>query len=67
LLPRGWLFPGRNPVVPLSTRQLNRAVHAAAGRHERSESVAPMPLIFASAARPEPISSCSAAITTIPS
>ncbi len=29
-LPRGWLFPGRNPVEPLSTRQLNRAVHAAA-------------------------------------
>ena len=30
LLPRGWLFPSRNPVDPLSTRQLNRAVHAAA-------------------------------------
>src|SRR4051794_25775079 len=30
LLPRGWLFPGRNPVEPLSTRQLSRAVHAAA-------------------------------------
>jgi site-specific recombinase XerD len=30
LLPRGWLFPGRNPVEPLSTRQLNRAAHAAA-------------------------------------
>src|ERR1700741_1609152 len=30
LLPRGWLFPGRNPLEPLSTRQLNRAVHAAA-------------------------------------
>jgi integrase/recombinase XerD len=30
LLPRGWLFPGRNPVEPVSTRQLNRAVHAAA-------------------------------------
>ena len=29
LLPRGWLFPGRNPIEPLSTRQLNRAVHAA--------------------------------------
>jgi site-specific recombinase XerD len=29
LLPRGWLFPGRNPLEPLSTRQLNRAVHAA--------------------------------------
>jgi integrase/recombinase XerD len=28
--PRGWLFPGRNPIEPLSTRQLNRAVHAAA-------------------------------------
>ena len=30
LLPRGWLFPGRNPVEPLSARQLGRAVHAAA-------------------------------------
>jgi len=30
MLPQGWLFPGRNPVTPLSTRQLNRAVHAAA-------------------------------------
>jgi integrase/recombinase XerD len=26
----GWLFPGQNPIDPLSTRQLNRAVHAAA-------------------------------------
>lgn len=26
----GWLFPGQQPVNPLSTRQLNRAVHAAA-------------------------------------
>ena len=30
LLPGGWLFPGRNPIEPLSARQLNRAVHAAA-------------------------------------
>ena len=30
MLPQGWLFPGRSPVTPLSTRQLNRAVHAAA-------------------------------------
>lgn len=30
MLPQGWLFPGRNPVMPLSTRQVNRAVHAAA-------------------------------------
>ena len=28
--PRGWLFPGRNPVQPMTTRQLNRACHAAA-------------------------------------
>jgi site-specific recombinase XerD len=28
--PRGWLFPGRDPVNPLTTRQLNRACHAAA-------------------------------------
>jgi site-specific recombinase XerD len=27
--PRGWLFPGQNPVNPLTTRQLNRACHAA--------------------------------------
>ena len=30
LLPGGWLFPGRNPVEPLSARQLGRVVHAAA-------------------------------------
>ena len=28
--PQGWLFPGRNPVQPLTTRQLNRACYAAA-------------------------------------
>jgi len=28
--PGGWLFPGRNPVNPLSTRQLNKACHLAA-------------------------------------
>ena len=28
--PRGWLFPGRDPVQPLTARQLNRACHAAA-------------------------------------
>ncbi len=30
MLKGGWLFPGQNPVNPLSTRQLNRAFHAAA-------------------------------------
>lgn len=29
MLPGGWLFPGLDPVNPLSTRQLNRACHAA--------------------------------------
>jgi site-specific recombinase XerD len=36
--PGGWLFPGRNPVNPLSTRQLNKACHlaaAAAGLDQR--------------------------------
>jgi site-specific recombinase XerD len=28
--PQGWLFPGMNPVNPMTTRQLNRACHAAA-------------------------------------
>jgi len=30
MLDGGWLFPGQNPVNPMSTRQLNRACHAAA-------------------------------------
>jgi len=30
MLQGGWLFPGINPVNPLSTRQLNRACHLAA-------------------------------------
>ena len=30
LLPGGWLFPGRNPVEPLSARQLCRVVRVAA-------------------------------------
>jgi len=30
ILRNGWLFPGMDPVDPLSTRQLNRAIHAAA-------------------------------------
>src|SRR5664280_3795778 len=27
MLPHGWLFPGRTSLEPISTRQLNRAVH----------------------------------------
>jgi site-specific recombinase XerD len=30
MLQGGWLFPGRNPANPLSTRQLNHACHRAA-------------------------------------
>jgi len=30
MLEGGWLFPGLNPVEPLSTRQLNRTIHDAA-------------------------------------
>ncbi|MGE8449467.1 MAG: hypothetical protein ACN6OP_02360 [Pseudomonadales bacterium] len=28
MVDRGWLFPGLNPIEPLSIRQLNRALHA---------------------------------------
>jgi site-specific recombinase XerD len=28
--PQGWLFPGRDPAQPMTTRQINRACHAAA-------------------------------------
>ena len=47
LLPGGWLFPGRNPVEPLSARQLCRAVRAAAQaagikcRHTRCGTASP--------------------------
>ena len=30
ILPGGWLFPGLDPMDPMSARQLNRAIHAAA-------------------------------------
>jgi integrase/recombinase XerD len=30
MLPHGWLFPGRSPTDPISTRQINRAIHEAA-------------------------------------
>jgi integrase/recombinase XerD len=41
MLPQGWLFPGRNPITPLSTRQLNRAVYAAAQAAEIRKRVTP--------------------------
>jgi integrase/recombinase XerD len=38
--PQGWLFPGRDPVQPMTTRQLNRACHDAANLAEISKPVA---------------------------
>jgi integrase/recombinase XerD len=37
--PQGWLFPGRDPGQPLTTRQLNRACHAAAQTAEIGQRV----------------------------
>jgi integrase/recombinase XerD len=37
--PRGWLFPGHDPGQPMSTRQLNRACHAAAQMAEINKRV----------------------------
>jgi site-specific recombinase XerD len=34
MLPNGWLFPGIDPVAPLSTRQLNRMCKVAAAAAE---------------------------------
>jgi len=39
--PQGWLFPGRDPGQPLTTRQLNRACHAAARIAEIDKRVSP--------------------------
>jgi site-specific recombinase XerD len=39
--PRGWLFPGRDPITPMTTRQLNRACHAAADMAKIKKRVTP--------------------------
>ena len=39
--PQGWLFPGQNPINPMTTRQLTRACHAAAHIAEISKRVTP--------------------------
>ena len=39
--PRGWLFPGQNPINPMTTRQLTRACHAAAQMAEITKRVSP--------------------------
>jgi integrase/recombinase XerD len=41
MLPHGWLFPGRNPADPISTRQINRAIHEAAEAAEIRKRVSP--------------------------
>src|SRR5271155_592812 len=40
-LPRAWLFTGQDPLQPISTRQLNRACHAAAHMAEITKRVSP--------------------------
>src|SRR5580700_11045365 len=39
--PQVWLFPGLDPINPMSTRQLNRACHAAARMAEIAKRVSP--------------------------
>lgn len=39
--PQGWLFPGMNPVNPMTTRQFRRACHAAARIAEIDKQVSP--------------------------
>src|SRR3989454_2906380 len=39
--PAVWLFPGRDPILPLTTRQFNRAVHPAAGMAGLKKRVTP--------------------------
>jgi len=43
--PQAWLFPGQNPVNPMSTRQLTRACHVAAQRAEIAKRVSPHTLL----------------------
>ena len=39
--PQGWLFPGHNPINPITTRQLTRACHAAAEMADLKKRVTP--------------------------
>jgi integrase len=39
--PAVWLFPGRDPMLPMTTRQFARAVHAAAAMAEIKKRVTP--------------------------
>lgn len=39
--PRAWLFPGRDPINPMTTRQLTRACHAAARKAGLDKRVSP--------------------------
>lgn len=39
--PTAWLFPGQDPLQPMSTRQLNRACHAAADMARITKRVSP--------------------------
>jgi len=39
--PAVWLFPGRDPMLPMTTRQFNRTVHAAANMAEIKKRVTP--------------------------
>ncbi|MGD1036741.1 MAG: site-specific integrase [Roseiarcus sp.] len=45
--PRAWLFPGRNPVNPMTARQLHRAVRAAAQAAGIAKRVSPHPRVTA--------------------
>jgi len=39
--PKAWLFPGQDPLQPMSTRQINRACHAAADMAKITKRVTP--------------------------
>jgi integrase/recombinase XerD len=39
--PQGWLFPGQNPVNPITTRQLTRACYAATEMAEIKKRITP--------------------------
>ena len=44
LRPRGWLFPGQNPVNPMTTRQLHRYCHMAKIAAKITKSASPRTL-----------------------
>jgi integrase/recombinase XerD len=64
--PEGWLFPGQNPVKPMTTRQLTRACHAAAEMAGIKKRVTPHTLRHTSRSTTRASHGCGSMVVKLP-